>query len=89
MACIASGPSPGVMKLSCAALHNRRAAGADTVQKYLEIAVDRVKLAVERRLPRRPIDRPVYVPKSSDRIAQMPLELASSKQALLRASIGE
>jgi DNA modification methylase len=79
-------PYLGVGSAACAAvLHDRRAAGADTVQKYLDIAAERVKLAVERRLPRRPIDRPVYVPKSTDRIAQMPLELASSRQALLRA----
>jgi len=83
-------PYLGVGSAACAAvLHGRRAAGADTVQKYLEIAAERLRLAAEQRLPRRPLDRPVYVPRPTDRIAQMPLELASSRQAMLLASSSE
>ena len=40
-----------------------------------------------RKLPRRPVDRPVYVPRPTDRIAQMPLELVRSRQAMRQIHI--
>lgn len=77
-------PYIGVGSAACAAvLHNRRAAGADTSKEYLQIAADRVARAWEGTLPRRPLDRPVYVPRPTDRISQMPLELTASREALL------
>lgn len=77
-------PYMGVGSAACAAvLHNRRAAGAETKREYLEIAAERVKLAWQGTLPRRPLDRPVYVPRATDRIAQMPAELRASREALL------
>ena len=77
-------PYIGVGSAACAAvLHNRRAAGADTKAEYIEIAIRRTKLAWEGRLPRRPLDRPVYVPRPTDRIARMPEELRASREALL------
>lgn len=79
-------PYIGVGSAACAAiLHNRRAAGADLIKDYLEVAARRVKLAWLGRLRRRPIDRPIYVPRPTDRIAQMPLELRMSREALLGA----
>jgi adenine-specific DNA-methyltransferase len=76
-------PYIGAGSAACASvLHRRRAAGADTSADYLKIARDRITLAWEGKLPRRPIDRPVYVPRPNDRIAQMPLELANSRTAL-------
>jgi adenine-specific DNA-methyltransferase len=79
-------PYVGVGTTACAALlHGRRCAGADTTAEYLLIAAERVKLAYWGNLPRRPLDRPVYVPRSSDRIAQMPTELQASREALLLA----
>ncbi|MGA2983924.1 MAG: site-specific DNA-methyltransferase [Terriglobia bacterium] len=76
-------PYLGVGSAACAAvLHNRRAAGADVIDQYLRIAADRARLAWEGKLPRRPVDRPVYVPRPTDRIVQMPLELERSRQAM-------
>lgn len=80
-------PYIGVGSAACAAvLHGRRAAGAETMIEYLRIAASRVKLASEGKLPRRPLDRPVYVPKPTDRIAQMPQELRVSREAWLELS---
>jgi hypothetical protein len=81
-------PYLGVGSAACAAvLHDRKAAGADVVEEYLRIAADRARLAWEGKLPRRPVDRPVYVPRPTDRIAQMPLELERSRQAMCQAHI--
>jgi adenine-specific DNA-methyltransferase len=83
-------PYAGVGSALCAAvLHNRRAAGADVVREYLDIAAERVKLSWEGRVRRRPLGRPVYVPRATDRIAQMPLALEVSRERAerrLRAS---
>lgn len=66
-------PYIGVGSAACAAvLHGRRAAGADIVAEYLQVARDRVKLALEGRLRRRPLGRPIYQPGPNDRIAQRP-----------------
>jgi len=80
-------PYMGVGSAACAALlHGRRAAGADVKPEYLRIASDRVKSAWRGNLARRPLDRPVYVPKPTDRIAQMPAELRASREALLASA---
>lgn len=77
-------PYIGVGSAACAALlRNRRAAGADTCRDYIDIAVQRVRLALEQRVPRRPLDRPVYVPGPNDRVAQVPLEFKLSRNVSL------
>ena len=77
-------PYVGVGSSTCAAvLRNRRAAGADICRAYIDIALQRVRLALERRVPRRPLDRPVYVPRPNDRIAQVPLEFKLSRSISL------
>jgi len=77
-------PYVGVGSSACAAvLRGRRAAGADSCREYVEIAGRRVKLAMEKRVPRRPLERPVYVPHPNDRIAQVPLEFSLSRDASL------
>lgn len=77
-------PYIGVGSSACAAvLRGRRAAGADTCREYIDIAAHRVRLAIERRVPRRPLDRPVYVPDPNDRIAQVPLEFKLSRNVSL------
>jgi len=56
-------PFMGVGTTAVAAiLHNRRAAGAETSHDYMQIGRNRVMLASERRLPIRPMDRPIYDP---------------------------
>lgn len=70
-------PYMGVGSAACAAvLHGRRAAGADIVADYLQVARDRVKLALDGRLRRRPLGRPIYQPGPNDRIAQRPDQLS-------------
>ena len=66
-------PYMGVGSAACAAvLHNRRAAGADLLSNYVSIARERVEAALDRRLPRRPINRPVYQPDLKSKVAQKP-----------------
>ena len=66
-------PYIGVGSAACAAvLHGRRAAGADCVPEYLQIARERIKLALEGRLRRRPLGQKIYQPGPNDRIAQRP-----------------
>ncbi len=56
-------PFMGVGSAAVAAvMHKRRAAGADTLARYVEIAKERVKLAGKGKLPTRPMDRPIYEP---------------------------
>jgi adenine-specific DNA-methyltransferase len=70
-------PYIGVGSTACAAvLHGRRAAGADTVASYLQIARERVKRALEGELRRRPLGRPIYQPSPNDRIARRPENLS-------------
>jgi adenine-specific DNA-methyltransferase len=69
-------PYLGVGSAACAAvLHKRRAAGADLSLEYLDIAKRRIELAIEGRLPRRPLGKDVYVPGPNDKIARRPKEL--------------
>ncbi len=69
-------PYLGVGSAACAAvLHGRRAAGADLSTEYLDIARQRIELAIEGRLPRRPLGKQVYVPGPNDKIAKRPREL--------------
>jgi adenine-specific DNA-methyltransferase len=76
-------PYIGVGSAACAAiLHKRRAAGADTTVEYLKVAADRVAMAWWGNLPRRPLDRPVYIPGPTDRVAQMPEELRALREAM-------
>ena len=75
-------PYIGVGSAACAAvLHARRAAGADTAAEYLQIAHERVKRALEGKLKRRPLGRPIYQPAPGDRIAQRPEHLSRSSSA--------
>jgi adenine-specific DNA-methyltransferase len=70
-------PYIGVGSAACAAvLHGRRAAGADTVANFLQVARERVKRALEGELGRRPLGRPIYQPSPNDRIARRPENLS-------------
>lgn len=65
-------PFLGVGTTAVAALVNaRRAAGAETVERYYELAVDRVKRALVGELPIRP-DKPVYKPPQNLSLATSP-----------------
>jgi len=68
-------PYLGAGSAACAAvLHDRRAAGAEILPEYLAIARQRIEAAFERRLPRRPLDRPVYKPDPRTKVARKPSE---------------
>jgi len=45
-----------------AVLRNRRGAGAEIVPEYIKIAKERINMAIEGTLPRRPMNRPVFDP---------------------------
>lgn len=56
-------PYVGVGTTAAAAvLHGRRAAGADIIPRYLEIAKERVRQAATGTLPYRPMNKPIYDP---------------------------
>jgi adenine-specific DNA-methyltransferase len=56
-------PFMGVGTTACAAvLHQRRTAGAEMVPSYIEIAKERLRLAIAGELKTRPMDRPVHRP---------------------------
>jgi len=68
-------PFMGVGTTAVAAvIEGRRAAGAEIVREYYDIACRRVRLAYEGRLRIRP-DRPVYEPSGNLSIAKNPFEL--------------
>ncbi len=56
-------PFIGVGTTAIAALlHNRKAAGADIVKEYIDIAKERIKLLLEGKLKIRPMGKPIYTP---------------------------
>ncbi len=66
-------PFMGVGTSAVAALrHGRKAAGAETVGDYIEIALRRIRLAAEGCLPTRPMHRPIYVPSGKEKVSQNP-----------------
>ena len=72
-------PYMGVGSAACAAIiHKRRAAGADLGMEYLNVAAQRIELALQGRLPTRPLGKLVYVPGPNDKIAKRPDELGKS-----------
>jgi len=64
-------PFMGVGSTAVAALlHERRSAGAEMVQEYVDIARERVRLASIGALRTRPMDKPVYVPDPNSKLLQ-------------------
>ena len=55
-----------------ALMHGRRAAGADVEDKYLAIARQRIKDAGDGKLKRRPLGKPVFVPKPNTTLTRSP-----------------
>jgi adenine-specific DNA-methyltransferase len=66
-------PFGGVGSTAVAAvLNGRRAAMADVCKKYIDIAKERIALALRGRLKYRPRSRPVYVPKPNTPLTKPP-----------------
>jgi len=60
-------PFIGVGSTAIAALmHQRKVAGADIINKYIEIAKERINLLMEGKLRIRPMGKPVYTPSRSN-----------------------
>jgi adenine-specific DNA-methyltransferase len=76
-------PYMGVGTTAIAALMNdRRAAGADTEETYLEIARERIRKLQAGTLSIRPRDKPVYKPKRTSSAAQVPDEWKNNTDSL-------
>jgi adenine-specific DNA-methyltransferase len=72
-------PYLGVGSAACAAvIHKRRAAGADLSAEYLDLAKQRIELAMRGELPRRPLGKTVHVPNPGDTITKRPKELGEA-----------
>lgn len=66
-------PFMGVGTSAVAAIrHERRAAGAETVGAYYELAIERIRLEWDGQLPTRPMHRQVYQPTGRERVSQPP-----------------
>ena len=64
-------PFMGVGTTACAAvMHARRAAGAECVPEYLDVARARIHLAATRQLETRPMTRPVHQPDPNSALAR-------------------
>lgn len=64
--------------LAAAVRHGRRGAGAEIVEQYVNIALDRLDQALDGILPSRPLGRSVYVPPPESTLTQRPWADSSS-----------
>lgn len=60
--------------LAAAVIHNRKAFGSDIMPEYVDIAKERVLLAKQGSLKRRPMGKPVYQPNDNLSLAKLPKE---------------
>lgn len=68
-------PFAGVGSTVLAALkNNRNVAAIEKERKYIDIAKERVNSLKNGSLKVRPIDKPIHVPSSNDKVAQLPME---------------
>jgi tRNA G10 N-methylase Trm11 len=68
-------PYMGVGSTAIAAAKNsRRAAGADLVKKYLDVAKERLRRLEKGTLPIRPMNKPVYQPNGNEKVSKVPEE---------------
>jgi adenine-specific DNA-methyltransferase len=57
-----------------AVINNRKAAGAEVILDYIQIAKERIQLAFKGKLPIRPMDRPVYEPPKNSKVTRNPFK---------------
>lgn len=60
--------------LVAAILHGRKAVGIDKERVYVDIAIKRVKDAINGKLRKRELGKPVYTPKGTEKVAKPPGE---------------
>ncbi|WP_449474075.1 DNA-methyltransferase [Sphingobium chungangianum] len=68
--------------------HGRHAIGIDRHQPYLAIAAKRIAQYANGDLPLRPLGKPVRRPRSTERVAQVPLEWRDDNTGFDPASVG-
>jgi len=65
-----------------ALLHNRKGIGVDRERQYTDIAFERVKQALEGTLRKRPLGKPVWKPKGTEKVAKIPLEWKKEQKSI-------
>jgi adenine-specific DNA-methyltransferase len=63
-------------------LLRRRTAGAELINDYFNIARKRIRLAWKGTIPRRPLTKPVYVPRPNTRLTIVPAEFARQPKVI-------
>lgn len=64
--------------------HGRRGVGAEVVPKYLEVAENRIRMALQGTLKTRPMSRPIYDPiNAGNKLTVRPWELPTALQPVL------
>ena len=67
--------------LVASVMHNRRAMGSEKIQEYVKISRDRIRRLFAGTLKTRPLERPIYVPSKSEKVAQPPEEWNNTKKS--------
>jgi adenine-specific DNA-methyltransferase len=71
-------PFMGVGTTAVAAiLHKRKAAGAEIIPEYVEIAISRVLSAVQGEIVTRPMDKPIYEPPHTSKLTHRPVSFGA------------
>jgi adenine-specific DNA-methyltransferase len=66
--------------LIAALLHGRRAVGVDKEEAYVQVARNRILQALQGTLKRRPLGKPKYEPRGTEKVTQIPLEWKERNQ---------
>jgi len=70
-----------------AVLHNRKGVGVDKEKEYTEISFERVKEALDGTLRKRPLGKPVWKPKGTEKVARIPSEWEKKQKAISEFSV--
>jgi adenine-specific DNA-methyltransferase len=76
-------PFAGVgSSIVAAILHNRKGVGVDKEKLYTDLAYERIIAALKGTLRRRPLGRPIYEPKGTEKVARIPAEWMASDSSI-------
>lgn len=76
-------PFAGVgSSLIAALLHNRKAIGVDKEKMYTDIAYRRILEVMNGKFKKRPLGKPIYIPKGTERITKIPPEWQNTMRKL-------
>jgi DNA modification methylase len=65
--------------IAAAVLHNRKGIGVDKMKQYTDVAYRRILSALNGTIKKRPMGKPIHVPKESDKVARVPDEWINKK----------